>query len=164
MQLVTPDIGLLFWMLVTFLIVFFILKKFAWKPILDMLQEREQSIEQALRTAEKAKTAIEKLQAENERIINEAYAEREKIFSEALKVKEKIVVEAREQAVKEKDKILNDTRLAIESEKIAAIREIRNTAAEISVQIAEKLIRHELSNEQKQKELVKQLINEIPVN
>ena len=164
MQLVTPDIGLLFWMLVSFLIVFFLLKKFAWKPILDMLHEREDSIEQALKTAEKARENIEKLQADNERILNEARVEREKIFREAQEIKEKIIGEAREQAFREKDKIMVDARMSIEAEKNLAIREIRNTAAELSVQIAEKLLRHELSNDQKQKELVEQLITEIPVN
>jgi len=164
MQLVTPDIGLLFWMLLSFGIVFFLLKKFAWKPILNMLHEREQSIEQALKTAEKAKADIEKMQADNERIINEAYSEREKIFSDAQKIKEKIVGEARELAIKEKDKILNDARLTIEAEKNAAIRDMRNVAAELSVQIAEKLIRHELSNDQKQKKLVERMISEMPVN
>ena len=164
MQLVTPDIGLLFWMLVSFLTVFFLLKKFAWKPILSMLHEREESIEQALKMAEKAKAEMEKLKSDNERIINEAFAERDKIFSDAQKIKERVVGEARELAIKEKDKILNDARTTIENEKIAAIREIRNTAAEISVQIAEKLIRHELSNDQKQKELVEQMIREMPVN
>ena len=164
MQLVTPDIGLLFWMLVSFSIVFFLLKKFAWKPILDMLHEREYNIEQALKTVDKAREEMEKLQANNERILNEARAEREKIFREAQNMKEKIVGEAREQAVKEKDKIMNDARVSIEAEKKMAIREIRNTAAELSVQIAEKLLRHELSNDQMQKNLVDQMIREIPVN
>ena len=164
MQLVTPDIGLIFWMLVSFLIVFFLLKKFAWKPILNMLHEREYNIEQALKAADKARDEIEKLQANNERILNEARAEREKIFREAQEIKEKLVGEAREQAIREKDKIMNDARASIETEKNAAIREIRNTAAELSVQIAEKLIRHELSDEQKQKKLIEQMIKEIPMN
>jgi len=164
MQLVTPDIGLLFWMLVSFSIVFFILKKFAWKPILNMLQERDHSIEKALKTAEKARASIEKLQAENARILEEAHTEREKIFNEAMVIKEKIVGEAREQAVKERDKIINDARAAIESEKVAAIRDMRNVATELSVQVAEKLLRRELSTDVKQKELVEQLVNEIPVN
>jgi len=164
MQLVTPDIGLLFWMLVTFLTVFFLLKKFAWKPILNMLQEREDSIEQALKSADKAREKMEKLQADNQRILNEARSEREKIFREAHEVKDKIIGEAREQAIRDKDKIMNDARASIEAEKNMAIREIRNTAAELSVQIAEKLLRHELSNDQKQKKLVEQLINEMPIN
>ena len=164
MQLVTPDIGLLFWMLFSFLIVFFLLKKFAWKPILNMLHEREDSIEQALKAADKAKEDMQKLQADNERILDEARAEREKIFREAQEIKEKIVGEAREQAKKEKDKILNDAKTSIEAEKNQAIREIRDTVAELSVQIAEKLLRNELSNDQKQKALIEQMINNMPVN
>jgi F-type H+-transporting ATPase subunit b len=164
MQLVTPDIGLLFWMLVSFLTVFFLLKKFAWKPILNMLHEREYNIEQALKSADKAREEMEKLQANNERILNEARAERENIFREAQEIKEKIIGEARDLAVKEKDKIMADTRASIESEKNAAIREIRNIAAELSVQVAEKLLRRELSADQRQKELIEQMIKEIPVN
>ena len=164
MQLVTPDIGLLFWMLVSFLIVFFLLKKFAWKPILEMLHEREDSIDQALKSAEKAREKMEKLQADNERVLNEARAEREKIFREAHEIKDRIVGEARDQAIREKDRIIADARTSIENEKYAAIREIRNTAAELSVQIAEKLLRRELSADQKQKELVENLIKEVAVN
>jgi len=164
MQLVTPDIGLLFWMLFSFAIVFFILKKYAWKPVMKMLYEREEGIEKALKEAEKARKSVEKLQSEHDRILNEACAERDKMFREAHEIKEKIVSEARELAVVEKDKILNSARMAIEAEKNVAIREIRNTAAELSVQIAEKIIRHELSNDQKQKELVEQMIREITVN
>ena len=164
MQLVTPDIGLLFWMLVSFGIVFFILKKFAWKPILNMLYEREESIEKALKSADEAKKEMEKLQENNERILNEARLEREKIFREAQEIKEKIISDAREQAVKEKDKAMSDARASIEAEKNAAIKDMRNIAAELSVQVAEKLLRRELSNDLKQKELVEKLVNEIPVN
>ena len=164
MQLVTPDIGLLFWMLVSFLIVFFLLKKFAWKPILNMLHEREDSIEQALKAADKARDEMEKLQVTNVRILNEARAEREKIFREAQEIKEKIIGEAHELAVKEKDKIMADTRASIETEKNLALKEIRNTAAELSVQIAEKLLLRELSNDQEQKELIERMIREMPVN
>jgi len=164
MQLVTPDIGLLFWMLVSFGIVFYILKKYAWKPILHMLYEREESIEKALKSADEAKMEMEKLQENNERILNEARLEREKIFREALEIKEKIIGDAREQAVKEKDKIMNEARVSIEAEKNAAIKDMRNIAAELSVQVAEKLLSRELSNDLKQKELVEKLVNEIPVN
>jgi F-type H+-transporting ATPase subunit b len=164
MQLVTPELGLLFWMLVSFGIVFFILKKFAWKPILHMLYEREESIDAALKEAEKAREEMSKLQAKNERILDEARVEREKIFREAQEMKEKIVGEAREQAIREKDKIMGEARASIEAEKMSAIREIRNTAAELSVMVAEKLLVRELSAEAKQKALVEQLIREIPVN
>jgi len=164
MQLVTPDIGLLFWMLLSFGILFFLLSKYAWKPILNMVQKREDNIEQALKDADKARERVENMQAENERILGEARAEREKIFREAQEIREKIIGEAREQAVRDKDKIMKDTRASIEAEKNAAIREMRDAAAELSVQIAEKLIRRELSNDQKKKELVEQLIAGIPVN
>jgi len=161
MQLVTPDIGLLFWMLISFAIVFFILRKYAWKPVLRMLYEREEGIEKALKEAENARKSVEKLQTEHDRILNEACVEREKIFREAHEIKEKIVSEARELALVEKDKILNSARMTIEAEKNVAIRDIRNVAAELSVQIAEKIIRRELSNDQKQKELVEQMMKEM---
>ena len=161
MQLVTPDIGLLFWMLISFAIVFFILRKYAWKPVLRMLYEREEGIEKALKEAENARKSVEKLQSEHDRILNEACVERERIFREANEIKEKIVSEARELAITEKDKILTSARMTIESEKNIAIKEIRNVAAELSVQIAEKIIRRELSNDQKQKELVEQMMKEL---
>ena len=164
MQLVTPDIGLLFWMLVSFAIVFFLLKKYAWKPILNMLYERENNIEQALKDADRTREEIKKLQENNERILNEARIEREKIFREAQEIKEKIIGEARDQAVREKDRIITDAHKSIEAEKNMAIREIRNTAAELSIQISEKLLRRELSHDQKQKELIEHLIKEMPVN
>ncbi len=164
MQLVTPDIGLLFWMLLSFLIVFFLLKKFAWKPILGMLHQREDTIEQALKSAEKAKEDMMKMQADNEKILAEARAEREKIFREAQEIKEKIVSEARGQAQKEKEKIMDDTRASIRAEKDAAIKDIREAAADLSVQIAEKLLRQELSNDQQQKTLLDQLTKDIPMN
>jgi len=161
MQLVTPDIGLLFWMLVSFAIVFFILRKYAWNPVLKMLYEREEGIEKALKEAENARKSVEKLQTEHDRILNEAHIEREKIFREAHEIKEKIVGEARDLALVEKDKILSSARMSIEAEKNVAIRDIRNVAAELSVQIAEKIIRRELSNDQKQKELVEQMMKEL---
>jgi len=126
-----------------------------------MLYEREEGIEKALKEAENARKSVEKLQTEHDRILNEACVEREKIFREAHEIKEKIVSEARELALVEKDKILNSARMTIEAEKNVAIRDIRNVAAELSVQIAEKIIRRELSNDQKQKELVEQMMKEM---
>lgn len=164
MQLVTPDIGLIFWMLVSFLIVFFILKKFAWKPILNMLRSREDTIEQALEAAEKAKSEMEKLKADNRKILEEARAEREKIFREATEIKDKIISEAREQATKEKEKIMDETRASIQAEKNVALKELREFTAGLSVEIAEKLLRRELSNDQKQKSLIEELTKEMPTN
>jgi F-type H+-transporting ATPase subunit b len=164
MQLVTPDIGLLFWMLVSFLIVLFLLKKFAWKPVLNMLHKREESIEQALKAADRAREDMYKMKADNEKILNAARVEREKIFKEAQEMKEKIVSEAREQAKKEQNRILEETKTAIQHEKDAAIKEIRTLTADLSVQIAEKLLRHELSNDLKQKTLLHQLTQDLPIN
>jgi len=164
MQLVTPDIGLLFWMLFSFGILFFLLRRYAWKPILNMVQKREESIEQALMDAEKARQGLEKMQEANDRILVEARAESEKIFREAQEMKDKIIGEAREQAVRDKENIMKDARASIEAEKNAAIKEIRDTAAVLSVKIAEKLIRRELSANQKQKELIGQLIEGMPFN
>ena len=164
MQLVTPEIGLLFWMLFSFGILFFLLRRYAWKPILNMVQKREESIEQALMDAEKARQGLEKMQEANDRILVEARAESEKIFREAQDMKDKIIGEAREQAVRDKENIMKDARASIEAEKNAAIKEIRDTAAVLSVKIAEKLIRRELSANQKQKELIGQLIEGMPFN
>ncbi|MDR2848134.1 MAG: F0F1 ATP synthase subunit B, partial [Bacteroidales bacterium] len=105
MQLVTPDIGLLFWMLVSFLVVLFLLKKFAWKPVLTMLHKREESIEQALKAADRARDEMHKMRADNEKILAEARLEREQIYRQAQEMKEKIVSEAREQAKKEQNRI-----------------------------------------------------------
>ncbi|MDR2036788.1 MAG: F0F1 ATP synthase subunit B [Bacteroidales bacterium] len=164
MQLVSPDIGLVFWMLVSFLIVLFLLKKFAWKPILNMLHRREDSIEQALKAADRAREDMEKMKADNEKILDEARMEREKIFREAQEMKEKIVSEARDSARKEQERIMEETRTSIQSEKSAALKEIRELTADLSVQIAEKLLRHELSNDGKQKELLDKLTGELPLN
>ncbi|MDR1864438.1 MAG: F0F1 ATP synthase subunit B [Bacteroidales bacterium] len=164
MDLVKPDIGLLFWMLVSFLIVLFLLKKFAWKPILNMLHAREESIEQALKSADRAREEMHKMRADNEKILNEARAEREKIFKEAQEMKEKIVAEARESAKKEQSRIMEETRTAIQAEKNAAVKEIRALSADLSVRIAEKLLRRELSNDGQQKALLKQLTDEFTAN
>ncbi|MDR1666514.1 MAG: F0F1 ATP synthase subunit B [Bacteroidales bacterium] len=164
MQLVTPDIGLLFWMLVSFLTVLFLLKKFAWKPILTMLHKREESIEQALKSADRAREEMHRMRADNEKILAEARAERERIYHEAKEMKDKIVAEAREQAKKEQNRIMEETKTMIQTEKNAAIKEIRSISAEISVRIAEKLLRHELSNDRKQKDLLEKLIGDLSMN
>jgi F-type H+-transporting ATPase subunit b len=164
MQLVTPDIGLLFWMLVSFLIVLFVLKKFAWKPILNMLHKREESIEQALKAADRARDDMFKMKADNEKILSEARVERERIFREAQEIKEKIVSEAHEQAKKEQNRIMEETKILIQSEKNNAVKEIRALSADLSVQIAEKLLRHELSSDRKQKAFLDRLTDDLNVN
>lgn len=164
MPLVTPGIGLVFWMLVSFTIVFLILRKFAWKPILNILKQREESIEKALKAAEDARLEMQKLQANNEQIVAEARKQAETIIKEAREIKEKIIAEAKQQASVEAEKVYAATKLAIENQKIQAMNEIRNQVAELSVLIAEKIIRKELQNNDQQKAYIKTLLDELKLN
>src|SRR3989339_1181563 len=164
MELVTPGLGLVFWMLLSFSILLFILKKFAWKPILQMLKERGTSIEKALQSAERAKEEMMRLQADNEKIIQEAKLERDKLIREAREIKEKIVSDAKTEAQAEAQKLLENARHTIQQEKHAAINEIKNQVAEISVQIAEKILRKELAAENKQKEFMNDLLKDVKLN
>jgi F-type H+-transporting ATPase subunit b len=164
MPLVTPGIGLVFWMLLSFLIVFFLLKRFAWKPILNMLREREESIEKALKSADEARAEMQKLQANNELILAEARKQSDTLIKEAREIKDKIISDAKNQASLEAEKVMKNATLTIENEKVQAINEIRNQIAEFSVLIAEKVIRKELSTESKQKEYIDSLLNDLNLN
>ncbi len=164
MKLVTPDIGLLFWMLVSFSIVLFLLKKYAWKPIMKSLKEREQNIEEALNTARKAKEEMAALKSDNERLLNEARSERDKMLKEARDTKDSIIAEAKGKAQAEANKIMASAREAINNEKMAAITELKNQVAKMSIEIAEKILRQELSNDEKQKALMDNLIKDISLN
>jgi F-type H+-transporting ATPase subunit b len=164
MELVTPDIGLLFWMTLSFLIVLFLLTKFAWKPINQMLKERDKSIEDALAQAEKAKAEMTKLNADNERLIREAQQERDNILKAAREAKEQMISEAKGKAKEEADKLVASARESIENERKAAITDIKNQVALLSMEIAEKLIKKELSTDAGQKELTGKLIGEIKLN
>ena len=164
MQLVTPSIGLLFWMLVSFGIVFLILKKFAWKPILDMISEREASIEDALNAARKAKEEMVALKNSNEKILFEAKMERDKLMKEAREMKDAIIAEAKTKASKEAEKIIASARENIQNEKMAAITELKNQVATLSIEIAEKILKQELSADDKQKSLVNNLLQDVNLN
>lgn len=164
MELVQPGIGLIFWMLLSFTLLLIILRKFAWKPILKALKDRENSIENALQSAQKAKEQMEQLNADNEKIINEAKKERDRLMKEAREVKEKIISDAKEQALVEAHKLTEASRQAIENEKAAAMTEIKNLVATLSVDIAEKIIRQTLENNDKQKELIQSLLNDVKLN
>ncbi len=163
MELFTPSIGTLFWMLLFFSIILWILKKFAWKPILNSLKERERSIEEALSSAEKAKEQMAKLKAENQKILTEAKVEREKLLKEAKELKDKIIAEAQEQAQEEAKKIMDVARQSIENEKLNAINEIKTQITSLSLVIAEKIIKEKL-DEQKHKELIDSFLNDIKIN
>jgi F-type H+-transporting ATPase subunit b len=164
MGLVTPNPGTFLWMLIIFGIVLYILKKFAWVPILNALKEREESINNALNTAEEARKEVEGLKANNDKIIAEARKEKEIILKAAKEIKNKIVAEAKEKANLETQKSIEQARQQIEAEKNAAISEMKKQMAELSVSIAEKVIKKELSNPGEQKKMVDDLIDDIKLN
>lgn len=164
MKLVTPDLGLVFWMSLTFLTVLFLLSKFAWKPIMKMIREREQSIEEALNSAEKAKQEMKKLQAGNEQLLKEAQAERDAVLKAAREAKEQIVGEARQKASEEAERLIAIAREAIQNERLAAVTDLKNQVAKLSLEVAEKLIKQQLSDNEKQKELAEKLLSEIKLN
>jgi F-type H+-transporting ATPase subunit b len=160
MDLVTPAIGLIFWTVLIFLILLFLLFKFAWKPILGAVKAREKSISEALNAAEKARKDMEKLQASNEEVLNEARAERDQILKEAREMRSKMIEDAKGMAKEEAHKLVDAARSAIENEKRAAINEMKNTMANLSVEIAEKLLLNELSDKDKQQALIDNILKE----
>jgi len=164
MELVTPGIGLLFWMLIMFSAVLFILGKFAWKPILQILKERETTIEEALNSAKKAKEEMTKLQEDNRKIITEAKLERDVIIKEAREIKDKMIAEAKKQAATEAEKLVAAARESIQNEKAAALNEIKTTVVTLSVEIAEKILKTELEKTGKHEELVDNMLKTIHLN
>jgi F-type H+-transporting ATPase subunit b len=164
MDLLTPGTGLIFWQALTFIIVILLLGKFAWKPILNALEIREQSIEEALRSAEKAKEEMAQLQASNEKLLQEARKERDQIIKDAQAAAAKIRDEAKEQAEIGASKILKDARAEIEQQKDAAISEVKNLVADLSLQIAEKVLRKELDDKKSQEGLIQDYIKDIKLN
>lgn len=164
MELVTPAIGLVFWMVVSFGIVFLLLKKYAWKPILNMLKERETSIQDALDAAQRAKQEMANLKSDNERILMEARNERDVLLKEARDIKDAIINEAKTKATVEADRLTKIARENIQNEKMAAITELKNQVAVLSIEIAEKVIRQQLATDDKQKALVADLLKDVKLN
>lgn len=164
MELVTPNLGTIFWMVIIFGVVAFVLKKFAWRPILNALYEREESIENALNAAEKARKEMADLKAGNEQLLAEAKKEKDAIMREAMKLKDGIIAEAKEKASFETQKSLENARQQIENEKAKAINEIKRQMTEISFMIAEKVIRKEMAGNKQQQEMVNNLMDEIKLN
>jgi F-type H+-transporting ATPase subunit b len=151
-------------MTVSFLIVVFILRKFAWGPILSSLKERETSIEDALNAAKKAKDEVANMKAENEQLLKQARNERDMMLKEARDTKDAIVNEARSKAQSEADRMITSAREAIQNEKMAAITELKNQVATLSIEIAEKVIRQQLASDEKQKALVNDLLKDVKLN
>lgn len=164
MELVTPSIGLVFWTLVSFLLLLVLLKKLAWKPVLGAIHERERSIEDALNKAELAKQEMARLSSENEALLKEARAERDQILKEAKEIKDQIVNEAKNQAQAEGAKLIEKAKIEINNQKIAALDEVRNQVAVLSLDIAEKVLRKEFSDKQKQETLVGELLQGVKLN
>jgi F-type H+-transporting ATPase subunit b len=164
MELIKPDFGLLFWMLVSFTIVLLILRAFAWRPILNALKERENKIHQQLDVARKAKKELAEIEFGNERIIALAKTERANMLKEAQETRKKIIEEARQEARQESDRIMEETNRKIETRKKEAEEQIKKQIAGFSLEIAEKVLKEKLSDDQRQKDYVHNLVNEITIN
>ena len=164
MELVTPGIGLLFWMTLSFGLLLFVLGKYAWKPILKAIHEREDSIETALHAAEKAREDMLLLKADNELLLKQAREERDVMLRDARKMKEDILEEARGKANEQGQRIIENARESIQFEKMAAITELKNQIAMFSIEIAEKVIEQELSDKAKQIQFTEKLIEKIKLS
>jgi F-type H+-transporting ATPase subunit b len=164
MDLLTPSFGLLIWTLLAFLIVFFILKKYAWPAIIKGLKDREQTIADSLATAERVKAEMAQLKSENEALMAQAREERALILKEAKEAKEKIIGEAREQAKADVSKILSDTEEAIMQKKMAAITEVKNLVGNLVIEVSEKVLRRELANKEEQEKFIKQVAENVKLN
>jgi len=164
MQLLTPQFGLIIWTLLAFVIVFFILKKYAWKPILKSMNDREQGISDSLATAEKIKIEMSQLKSENEALLVKAREERAQMLKEAKETKDKIINEAKEQAKVETNKIIADAQSVINQQKMAALTDLKNQVGTLVVEVSEKILRRELSNKTEQETYIKQLAENVKLN
>ena len=164
MSLINPGFGLIIWMTLAFGILLFVLAKFAWKPTMAALKEREDSIENALLAAEKAQQAMEELKLGNEKLIQEAQIERDTILKEARKLKDVILNEAREKSIMETKNMIQSAREQITTDKNAALAEIKNTIASYSISIAEKILREELKDKSRQMAYAEKLLKETSLN
>ncbi|WP_026451785.1 F0F1 ATP synthase subunit B [Aequorivita capsosiphonis] len=163
MNIVAPE-SLILWTTIIFIILLILLRKFAWKPILGAVRTRETSINDALAAAEKAKLEMENLHADNEKLLQEARAEREAMMKEAREIKTKMIADAKEDAKAEADKMVAHAQAAIVSEKKAAIAEMKQTVASLSLEIAEKVVKHELSDSDSQLKLVNEMLGDAKLN
>ena len=158
------SLGLFVWMLVIFIGLIFLMRKFAWKPILDAVNEREEGIRNALLSAENAKKEMLNLQSSNEKLVAEARAERDAMMKEAREIKEKMINDAKSEAQTQVEKMIAQAKAAIESEKNAAMAELKNQVSTLSLEIAEKVLRDELSNKESQTKLVEKMLGDAKLN
>ncbi len=164
MDLITPAVGQIFWGGLVFLLLLFLLKKFAWKPMLTAVNDREEGIKESIELAEKTKAEMQALKAQNEDLLKEARAERDKMIKEATQTAKKLVEEAREEGKEQQQKIVADAQKVINAEKAAAITELKTQVASLSLEIAEKVIKGELASDDKQKALADKLAEDINMN
>jgi F-type H+-transporting ATPase subunit b len=156
--------GLFIWQIVIFVGLIFLLKKFAWKPILDAVNDREEGIKNALLSAENARKEMQNLQADNQRILQEARLERDNMLKDAREMKEKMVADAKNEAQVQGLKMIEQAKAAIESEKNAAMAELKLQVSTLSLSIAEKILKDELSNKEAQTKLVEKMLGDVKLN
>jgi F-type H+-transporting ATPase subunit b len=156
--------GLFFWQTLIFLLLIFLLKKFAWKPILDAVNEREEGIKNALLSAENAKKEMQNLKSDNEKLLADARVEREIMLKEAREIKDKIVSEAKDEAQVQAGKMIEQAKAAINSEKNVAMAELKNQVSSLSIEIAEKVLRSELADKASQTKLVEKMLGDVKLN
>jgi len=164
MQLLTPALGLILWTLLAFLIVFFLLKKFAWPAIIGGLAKREKTIADSLATAEKIKLEMAQMKNDNETILAQAREERATMLKEAKETKDKMIASAKEEAKVQAAKIISDAQASINHQKMAALTEIKNQVGNLVIEVSEKVLRKELSNKASQEEYIRQLAQEVKLN
>ena len=158
------SLGLFFWQSLLFIALLLLLRKFAWKPILNAVNEREEGIREALTSAENARKEMQNLNADNEKLVKEARAERDAMMKDAREIKESMLTEAKDEAKAEAGKIIASAQATIQSEKQAAIAEIKSQVAELSIGIAEKVVKKELANDKDQSQLIEQLLKEATIS
>jgi len=164
MQLLLPKIGLILWTLVAFGIVFFILAKYAWKPILKSLDEREKNISDSILSAENMKKEMSQMQSENEALLAKAREERSQMMREAKEMRDKMIQDAKEQARKETNKIVADAQTVINQQKMAAITDLKNQVGNLVLEVSEKVLRRELNDKEAQEKYIQQLAQDIELN
>ena len=158
--MISFDPGLIIWTTIIFTLLLIILKKFAWKPILNSVDERNKSIEEALKSAEKAKEEMASLTADNEKILTEAKQERDLLLKEARDIKDKIILEAKTTANTEAEKIISSAKTQINNDKMKALVELKNQVAEISIEMTEKILKTELADKKRQEALIEEALNQ----
>jgi len=163
-SLIEPGIGLIFWTTITFILLLVLLGKYAWKPILAAIKTREEGIEKALASAQSALNDMRELQSNNEKILIKAREERDTLLKEAREAKDAILIEAKNKATKETERILSSAREQILNEKNAAIADLKAQVATLSIEIAEKILKSDLSNDEKQKSLISTLMKDVNLN